>query len=254
MTTLAPSLLDATSGGAAALAAASTQLEAALRRVKVLESIQSGLLKFVPRAVQDLIRQAPEAPDFGMHEANISVLFADIVGYTRLSERLAPARLNALVERYFGAFLDEIGDQGGDVSGTAGDGLMVVFQDADPRRHARAATLSALRILERAREMNAERASAEEAIALHIGVNSGSTAVGVTRIEGRAATRWTYTASGLVTCIAARLAQLGHDGVIAGPTTAAALGGDFRIEPLGERLLKNVERPLPVYRVIGTAA
>jgi class 3 adenylate cyclase len=54
---------------------------------------------------------------------------------TRLAERLEAGTVNRLVERYFGAFLDEIVDNGGDVNETAGDGLMVIFQDADPRRH-----------------------------------------------------------------------------------------------------------------------
>jgi class 3 adenylate cyclase len=72
------------------------------------------------------------------------VLFVDIVGYSRLSDRLDAARLNQLVERYFGAFLDEILGQGGDVNETAGDGLMVIFQDPDPRRHAVAAALAGL--------------------------------------------------------------------------------------------------------------
>ena len=51
---------------------------------------------------------------------------------------------NRLVERYFGAFLDEIVRNGGDVNETAGDGLMVIFQDPDPRRHAHAAVTTAL--------------------------------------------------------------------------------------------------------------
>ena len=73
----------------------------------------------------------------------MSVLFVDLVGYTRLSEQLDPAAVNEVVERYFGAFLDEIIERGGDVNETAGDGIMVIFQDPDPVRHARAATLTA---------------------------------------------------------------------------------------------------------------
>ena len=48
------------------------------------------------------------------------MLFVDIAGYTRLSERFDLARVNELVERYFGAFLDEIMRHGGDVNETAG--------------------------------------------------------------------------------------------------------------------------------------
>lgn len=49
-----------------------------------------------------------------------------------------------MVERCFGVFLDEIIDRGGDVNETAGDGLMAIFKDPSPTRHARAAVLTAL--------------------------------------------------------------------------------------------------------------
>jgi class 3 adenylate cyclase len=81
-------------------------------------------------------------------------------------------------------------------------------------------------------------------------VNSGAAAVGATKIEGTAGTRWTYTASGPVTNVAARLAALGAgDSVFVGPETARRLSGWLDLEDLGERLLKNVEEPLRVFRL-----
>src|SRR5262245_850297 len=223
-------------------------LQAALRRVEILESIRAGLSKFVPRTVQRLIEQAPEAPQLAKRETDVSVLFVDIAGYTRLAGRLDAATVDRLVERYFGAFLDEILKNGGDVNETAGDGLMVIFQDADPRRHARAAVVTALALLRRAREINATEPM-DEPIALHIGVNSGRAAVGATKIEGSAGTRWTYTASGPVTNVAARLAALGDDAIHVGESTAARLPSRAGLEDLGELSLRNVEEPVHVYRL-----
>jgi class 3 adenylate cyclase len=178
------------------------------------------------------------------------VLFVDIAGYTRLSERLDGDRVNRLVERYFSAFLDEILRRGGDVNETAGDGLMVIFQDADPRRHAEAAVRTACAIVRRARGINAEPDSLAEPITLHVGVNSGVAAVGATKIEGTAGTRWTYTASGSVTNLAARLAAVGDDDAIhMGPETRRRLGDGLIVEDVGERRLKNVEEPVRVFRV-----
>jgi class 3 adenylate cyclase len=229
-------------------ARAYTALQAALRRVQILESIRANLAKFVPRTVRELIEDAPEAPALAKREVDVSVLFVDVVGYTRLSERLDPATLNAVIERYFGAFLDEILARGGDVNETAGDGLMVIFQDPDPRRHAEAAVATGLRILERARELNGGHAAG--AIALHVGVNSGVAALGATRIEGAAGTRWTYTASGPVTNLAARLAALGEgDAVVLGPQTRRRLGPGFAVEDAGPQRLRNVEEPVQVFRV-----
>ena len=70
--------------------------------------IRTNLAKFVPQRVRQLIEESPEAPSLEKRETDVTVLFADITGYTRLSSRLAADDLDALVERYFGAFLDEI--------------------------------------------------------------------------------------------------------------------------------------------------
>jgi class 3 adenylate cyclase len=127
---------------------------------------------------------------------------------------------------------------------------MVIFQDGDPRRHARAAIHTALSILQRTREINTQLAASSEPIALHIGVNSGLATVGATKIEGVTGTRWTYTASGQVTNLAARLAALGTgDSVIVGPATSARLDGEFPFEELGEQAVKNVEQPVRVFRL-----
>ena len=223
-------------------------LQAALRRVEILESIRAGLSKFVPRTVQRLIEQAPEAPELAKRDVDVSVLFVDIVGYTRLAERLDAATVNRLVERYFGAFLDEIVRNGGDVNETAGDGLMVIFQDADPRRHARAAVATALAIMRRAKEIN-DTEPLDEPIVVRVAVNSGRAAVGATKIEGKAGTRWTYTASGPVTNVAARLAAIAEgDAVWLGGATAERLSG-LPVEDLGELTLRNVESPVRSYRL-----
>jgi class 3 adenylate cyclase len=235
-------------------AKAYTALQAALRRVQILESIRANLSKFVPRTVQSLIEEAPEAPALAKRDADVSVLFVDIAGYTRLSERFEAADVNELVERYFGAFLDEVLRHGGDVNETAGDGLMVIFQDPDPRRHARAAVRAALEILDRTREINAAQPDAKQ-IALHVGVNSGVAAVGATKIEGTTGTRWTYTASGPVTNVAARLAALGNGGaVVVGAATRDRLGDDFVLDDIGERRLRNVEEPIRVFRLAAAPA
>lgn len=226
-------------------------LEASLRRIQILDSIRSNLAKFVPKTVQDLIEQSPEAPLFDKRETDVSVLFADITGYTRLSSQMELGEVNKIVERYFGAFLDEVLKHGGDVNETAGDGLMVIFQDADPQRHARQAVLAALAIQQRAKEINTQLQGQSEPIEMHIGVNSGIAAVGATKIEGMAGTRWTYTASGPTTNIAARLATLGKAGaVILSEETRHRIGDEFEVGDLGLQTLKNLDRPIQAYRLM----
>ena len=209
--------------------------------------IRTNLAKFVPQRVRQLIEASPEAPSLEKRETDVTVLFADITGYTRLSSRLAPEMLDALVERYFGAFLDEIVKYGGDVNETAGDGLMVIFHEGD---HPRAAVGAAVAIHRRAAELNTELAARVEPLAMHIGVNTGPASLGATKIEGRAGTRWTYTASGMTTNIAARLAAAAEAGeTIVSETTRDRLAPLIDCEDLGERMLKNVDHPVRLFRV-----
>jgi class 3 adenylate cyclase len=80
---------------------------------------------------------------------------------------------------------------------------------------------------------------------------SGSATLGAvedTKIQGRAGVRWTYTASGPVTNIAARLAALGlADTVLIGPETWRRLDDNFRRRDLGEHHVKNVDAPVRVF-------
>src|SRR5215471_6984343 len=209
--------------------------------------IRTSLAKFVPQRVRQLIEESPEAPSLDKRETDVTVLFADITGYTRLTARLAPDALDALVERYFGAFLDEIVKHGGDVNETAGDGLMVIFHEGD---HARAAVDAARAIHRRAGEIGAELARRFDPLRMHIGVNTGPALLGATKIEGRAGTRWTYTASGMTTNIAARLAAQAQGGeIVLSENTRGRLYGDLALEEMGLRELKGVERPVPLYRL-----
>jgi class 3 adenylate cyclase len=89
-------------------------------------------------------------------------------------------------------------------------------------------------------------------ISVHIEINSGPALVGPTKLQGATGTRWTYTASGPVTNIAARLAPLGVDGIVlVGPVTARRIAGHFRMQEIGQRQLKNISEEMMVYRILG---
>ena len=111
----------------------------------------------MPEAVTRLLEQHPDASELEKREADVSVLFLDVEGYTRLSEQLPPPRLNRMIQDYFSAFLEIIRAQHGDVNETAGDGLMVIFQsDGSQTRHALNAAGAAFRLLARVAQLNRE--------------------------------------------------------------------------------------------------
>src|ERR671924_604900 len=179
------------------------------RKLGELHRIKDHFAKFVPEAVKRLVAANPEAPELTKRERDVTVLFLDISGYTRLSERLAPESLNALIERYFSTFLDLIHAAGGDINETAGDGFMAIFQDA---QHASTAADTALALLAATEALNTE--NAVQPLTVHMGLNSGVALVGSSRFEGLQGARWTFTASGAVTNMAARLASIANPGAI----------------------------------------
>ncbi len=81
-------------------------------RLGELARVRDHFAKFVPEAVRRLVLANPDAPGLDKQERDVTVLFVDISGYSSLAERVAPADLNALVERYFGSFLDRITARG----------------------------------------------------------------------------------------------------------------------------------------------
>jgi adenylate cyclase len=221
------------------------------RQMGRLLSMKEHLSKFVPMAVRRLVEAHPEAPELARREQDVSVLFVDVSGYTRLSLQMDQDRVDALVERYFSRFLDCIQEHGGDIAETSGDGMMVVVHHADPVEHARQAARAALRILEITAHLNRRESEAEAAIAVHIRVNSGRAMVGSNRFEGLLGARWTFTATGSVANLAARLADVAAPGMIlVGEETAQRIRGSFDLEALGARVLKNFDA-IEVYRLLG---
>ncbi|MBI4589977.1 MAG: adenylate/guanylate cyclase domain-containing protein [Candidatus Rokubacteria bacterium] len=243
----------------AELAAKNAELEAAFkilldahRRVELLEQVKGELSKFVPEAVKQLLERDPSATELEKRTAEVSVLFLDIAGYTRLSEQLDPKQLNRLVQTYFSSFLELIHAHHGDVNETAGDGLMVIFQ-AGPSAsdHALNAARAAFAIRQRAAALNEEFAGMLQPIQLHMGINTGEALVGATKLGGPSSQRWTFTATGLTTNISARMAAFAGEGeIVVGPETAERIRSHFVLESLGERTFKNVSAPIRVYRVI----
>jgi DNA-binding response OmpR family regulator len=223
------------------------------QRLDELRAIGAHFARFVPEAVKHLVAANPQAPELALREQDVSILFVDISGYSRLSEQLSPYTVNVLVERYFSAFLDHIQEAGGDINETAGDGFMAIFMDADAHAHARKAVDAALALLATSAALN--RKGNGPPLAIHMGVNSGVALVGAVRFEGLRGVRWTFTASGPTTNLAARLAEAAEaNQCLAGPRTVRRLGDRYHVEKVGRQHLKNLADAIDVYRVLGSSS
>jgi class 3 adenylate cyclase len=235
-------------GKNAELASALENLQESRRRLELLEQLKGELAKFVPESVKKLLESNPDATELEKRTVDVSVLFLDIAGYTALSEQLDARRLNQLVQLYFSSFLEIIQAHHGDVNETAGDGLMVIFQaDRQAGDHALNATRAAFAIRQKVQALNEEYGGVFPPIQLHVGINSGEALVGATKLGQR----WTFTATGPTTNVAARFAGSAQPGeIVVGPTTAERIRQHFVLESLGQRTFKNVSQPINVFRLI----
>ena len=128
--------------------------------------------------------------------------------------------------------------------------MMVIFQDPDPVQHAKNATQSALQIQEQCLNLSAIEDPDRFNIRVNIGIHSGRVYLGSTKMIGSEGERWTYTASGAVTIMAARLSQYARNGqILVGEETARRVEQFFSIHSLGKVPLKNIKDSGKVYEI-----
>ena len=219
--------------------------------IEKLNKIKRLLGHFVPEIAKRIIEEDPE--DKGLLNKYIqdaSILFLDIEGFTLLLQTHSQEMINRTVEFYFSIFFDLIRKNGGDVNETAGDGMMVIFLESDPIQHARNAIQTALEIQGQCLKMARKPDSDLSPIKVNIGIQSGEAFLGSTKMRGSAGERWTFTASGAITVLAARLAEYGREGqILIGEETARRIEGLFSLNRLGRVPLKNLKDSGEVYEI-----
>jgi class 3 adenylate cyclase len=215
-----------------------------------LDHILVHLRPFVPETVQRIVEKNPITPLLEKRDMDVSILFLDVAGYTKISERLTQEKVNFIIEKYFSSFLDAIYTNQGDINETAGDGLMAIFQGPE-LKNALNASSAALSIHARTTEVNKEMSGRFEPIEVNMGINSGVASVGMTKFRGAAGTRMTFTASGPVTNLAARIASAATEGdILVGPETADRIKDQINAIDRGPMKFKNVKRKVRVYSLI----
>jgi class 3 adenylate cyclase len=230
----------------------SEKLKSALQHIETLEKVKQQLTKFVPSSVRSMVEVDPGSIDLKKTPMDATVLFMDIEGFSRITESYDQGLVNNMVETYFSAYLNCIGRYEGEVNETSGDGLMVIFKNGSAAEHPAAAIKAALEIVAATDVLNRRKVFPWGDLQLHLGVNTGKPWIGCTKMRGIAGERYTWTASGLTTVIAARIGQLSIDSrLLIGAETYRRVADCCDVEPLGEKNLKNVKKPVKIYRVKG---
>ena len=227
-----------------------SELKTAMRKVEILEAIKANLTKFVPNTVSRLIEKSPNGEIPQSKEQDLSVLFLDIEAYTKICERLGDSEMNDIIEKHFSAFMDAIYANNGDVNETAGDGLMVLFLDDDDVQNALGAVRTALKIREDTIKIGQECSSLYRPLEINMGINSGTAFLGAAKFDSITGSRWTYTARGSITNVAARIGAQARGGkVFLSNTTADRIKDQFTLTPLGNFNLKNVTEEIEIFEI-----
>ncbi len=201
-----------------------------------------------PNVVQQLIRD-PQALNLGGETKEISVVFADIRGYTSLSERMAPGDVMNLINRYLQLMCEAIWEEEGTITAFQGDALMAIFNaPLEQRNHALRAVRSAWKMRE-ALESYQHSQPQETIVRYGIGVNTGLATVGNIGSQDRLQN---YTAIGDVVNVASRLQNGATDNKIyLNESTFIQVYRHVKVSPPFPLQVKNKTEPLSVRSLLG---
>lgn len=172
----------------------------------------------------------------------VSVLFADIVGFTSLAQDLDPEQVKRLVDATFQRLGRDVQRFGGKIDKVIGDEIVALFgapvaHDDDPERAVRAAIAM--------QDTVANLTTGQGSIKLRIGITTGDVLVGTTMIGGD------YTAMGDTMNLASRLESMAEPGqIIVGPATRDATADAIVYRPLGAVATRGRSGKVNIYEAV----
>lgn len=229
----------------AAQAAVTVETVKAHQRLAREEVARANYSRFMPEYVVKQLLENPDSFRLGGVNQIITVLFADIRGFTAFSENENPEAVVSLLNRYFSAMSEIIFEHGGTLDKYIGDGLMALFgaptaTPLDPANALRAAVAMQ-------KEVESLRSDpAFEKISVGIGLHTGVATVGYIGSERRSE----YTAIGDTVNLASRLESNTAGGeILISEATARAAGDIFPLAPREPLTVKNRRQPVEVFEV-----
>jgi len=213
--------------------------------------LQDAFKRYVPPSVSEIIANDPKKLELGGEEKPLSVLFSDLEGFTRLSERLPPREMVTILGDYFTEMTGCIFEYQGTLKEYVGDELMAIFgAPVEEKGHACHACAAALSMKERLCQLRKEWAKVGRPL-LHArtGINTGPMLVG--NLGSRY--RFSYGVIGDHVNLASRLEGLckmyGTD-ILISENTAEAVGEFFNMRELDMVKVKGRKQPIRIFELI----
>ena len=210
------------------------------------------LVRYMSSQLADKILSSGKIPDLKGERRKITVLFADVRGFTALSETLSPEDVFGILNEYFDKMIDEISRNHGMLNKFMGDGLMAVFgaveEDVYQEENAIKSALGMRKVLNGMRDRLLKERQID--LKIGIGINTGIALVG----NIGSSQRMEFTAIGDTVNLGSRLEastkEFGHD-IIVSEYTYVASRNNFQFHSLGPITIRGRQDPVTAYAVQG---
>jgi class 3 adenylate cyclase len=224
------------------------ELDQAARAFNAMHNGLAWFETYVPRRLVGQLMANPSPEVVASREIEVTVMFTDIVGFSRLAEQLDASAAAELLNRHFELLAGCVGETDGTVDKFLGDGMMAFWGAPVPQPdHAARAVRSAMLVRDRLSTIEGF-----PPLRLRVGLHTGLALVG--NIGAR--DRLNYTLVGDTVNVTQRLEQLGKEVapgddivILASASTAAHARGLCTVEPLGPRQLRGRDETVEVFRL-----
>ncbi len=216
------------------------------------QEIQGWFGAYVSPAVVGRLLANPDAINLGGEQRELTIMFSDIAGFTTISERLQPAELVTLINRFLEGQTERIIDCGGYLDKYIGDAVMAVFGSPEPlENHALAACQAALACRVALEELNDE---IEEKYGIRLGMRTGINTGPVVVGNVGSTRKRNYTVLGDAVNLASRLEGANKQtgtAILLGPQTAADVAGAMVLRPVARLQVKGKTQAVEVFELLG---
>jgi adenylate cyclase len=222
-----------------------TELEASYGRIRELEEKTRELFeRYLPSQVARYLIDDPSRANLGGERREVTILFADLRGFTALAERMSPEHLIEVVNGYLSLATESIFANGGVLDKFMGDAVMALYNSPlDQPDHALRAVKTAFALRE-----SLDRRQQEPVLHFGFGINTGEAVVGNVGSEAL----MNYTAIGDTVNVAFRLQeQAKEQQILLSRATYEQVKDSVEAKPLGWMRIKRRAEEAEVYEAVG---
>ena len=219
-------------------------------KIREEEQMRSRLERFhSPQVIEMILKGSQETKENIMEpkDQTVTILFTEIVGFTRLSEQMPPREINMLLNQFFSQMTDIIFKYDGTLDKYIGDCLMAVFgAPLEKKGDSERAIKAALEMRKKLAEMM-EITDTEKKFNIRIGINTGKVVAG----NIGSPNRMDYTVIGDPVNIASRLESIAlPNQILVGEETYRDVKDKFKIKKVGLKKVKGKSTAINVYEVL----